>query len=410
MKKLSFLMLSSLLLNVWGSATVEVDLDDKDSPASPALTIGAVRKTGWNSTLPSVAKAFESIIAKKSFAPPEERASAVVLKQLETQLTAYHAKAAAPAMSAGQKAPKAPPVIQLRAVEAWPAAFVYDQGNLGSCTANSMAFILRYLSIRNSKTPYNFLTNPARLDISRLYQYFNTRYYEGILLERDQVSSDVGASMAGSILALDKYGCTPEVFSESLESVSGYNFAYRGWPYHIDEFATQPSPESYRRAFDPDYDGLNVGGVFAPSDRRMNQYSVVSKNIRYTGLVPSKYLNPNKVLTAPEKKAIVASFVMALSRNQPIYFGTAVDASFFNDQNGFIPTPNLATFSPIGGHAIVLVGYGPYNPNNSSQNYFKFINSWGSNWGQGGFGFFDEDYVANVGVFGSEAFAVDLPK
>jgi len=72
--------------------------------------------------------------------------------------------------------------------------------------------------------------------------------------------------------------------------------------------------------------------------------------------------------------------------------------------------PNLSTFSPIGGHAIVLVGYGPYNPNNYSKNYFKFINSWGPNWGQGGFGFFDEEYVANVNVFWSEAFAVDLIK
>lgn len=126
-------------------------------------------------------------------------------------------------------------------------------------------------------------------------------------------------------------------------------------------------------------------------------------------MIPSKYLKPG-LLTAAEKKAIVSSFVAALSKNQPIYFGTAVDASFFNDQKGFIPTPKLATFSPIGGHAIVLVGYGPYNPSNLSKNYFKFINSWGSNWGQSGFGFFDEEYVANVNVFGSEAFAVDLSK
>ncbi len=54
--------------------------------------------------------------------------------------------------------------------------------------------------------------------------------------------------------------------------------------------------------------------------------------------------------------------------------------------------------------------HGPYNSSNYSKNYFKFINSWGSNWGQGGFGFFDEEYVANVNVFGSEALAVDLPK
>ncbi len=364
MKKTSFLMLSSLLLNVWGSAAVEVDLGSKDAPESTADAMGVVRKTGCNPSHPSVAKAFETVLAKKIIPISKETTTTDALKRFETRLSAYHAQAAAASVVSkvgAPKAPKAAPVVQLLAVEAWPSTFVYDQRDLGSCTANSMAFILRYLSIRNSKNPYNFLANPARLDISRLYQYYNTRYYEGILIGRDQISSDVGASMIGSILALDKYGCTPEVFSESLESVLGCRFTYGGWPYNVEEFATQPSPESYRRAFDPDYDGLNAGVGFAPSDSRVNQYSVVSKNIRYTDLIPSKYLKPGKVLTAAEKKAIVSSFVAALSKNQPIYFGTAVDASFFNDQKGFVPTPNLATFSPIGGHAIVLVGYGPWS-------------------------------------------------
>lgn len=187
------------MLNVWGSAAVNVDLGEHVSPESHTHEMGVIRKTGCNPSHPNVAKAFEGIIANKTIPIHEDKTSANVMRRFEAQLGAYHAQVTAAPVVSKPGASKAPPVIQLLAVEAWPAAFVYDQGALGSCTANSMAFILRYLSIRNSKNPYNFLANPERLDISRLYQYYNTRYYEGILIGSDQISSDVGASMAGSI-------------------------------------------------------------------------------------------------------------------------------------------------------------------------------------------------------------------
>ncbi|MDP1975759.1 MAG: hypothetical protein Q8K37_07300, partial [Alphaproteobacteria bacterium] len=91
----------------------------------------------------------------------------------------------------------------------------YNQLNLGSCTANSLAFVMRYLSVLKSVNPAEFRKdkNPARLDISRLYQYWNTRYLEAKLMGYDPdgaVKVDNGGSMAGGILAADKYGVTPE--------------------------------------------------------------------------------------------------------------------------------------------------------------------------------------------------------
>jgi C1A family cysteine protease len=349
---------------------------------------------------PEVLQAAQEVIAKNSI-PPKPKTTA-------SRLASNAAKAAAKAPAK----PKAPQITQIANIDSWPTSLVYDQESLGSCTANSMGFILRYLTVRNSKTPTKFTPNPQRLDISRLYQYYNTRYYEGALMgnAEEEIANDTGASMAGSILALDKFGCTPETFAESLESVMGLKFNYAGCPYNIEDFTAQPSPEAYRRAFDPDYDGLNPGVGMSPSDSRVNLYATVSKSIKYADLVPSKYRNLRRALTTAEKTAVVSGFVSALSSNQPIYFGTAVDNSFFNDQNGFIPTPNLQTFSPAGGHAIALVGYGQYNSAALDKKYFKFINSWGPTWGQNGFGFLDEDYVANVNVFWTEAYAVDLPK
>ena len=67
-------------------------------------------------------------------------------------------------------------------------------------------------------------------------------------------------------------------------------------------------------------------------------------------------------------------------------------------------------FKPIGGHALAIVGHGLYNSKAPTQNYFKFLNSWGTSWGDSGFGYFPENYVANVNFFGISAYAVDLLK
>lgn len=402
MKKISILLLCSISLNVLTGAEIAPIPVEDPQQALPAEGVRvAVRKTGYHAPAPEVLLAAQQIVKQSQPRP----VTSTVAERLA-------AKAAARAAAKAPVKPKAPQITQIANIDSWPTSLVYNQENLGSCTANSMGFILRYLTVRNSKTPTKFSPNPQRLDISRLYQYYNTRFYEGALMgnAEEEIANDTGASMAGSILALDKFGCTPETFSESLESVLGLKFNYAGCPYIVEGFTTQPSPEAYRRAFDPDYDGLNPGMGMSPSDSRVNLYATISKSIKYADLVPSKYRNLSRALTPSEKSAIVSGFVKALSSNQPIYFGTAVDNSFFNDQNGFIPMPNLQTFSPIGGHAIALVGYGQYNPAALDKKYFKFINSWGSEWGQNGFGFFDEDYVANVNVFWTEAYAIDLPK
>ena len=74
---------------------------------------------------------------------------------------------------------------ELSRINGWPNELVYCQCNLGACSANAIAFCLRYLSIRNSKNPGDFLTNPERIDPSRLYIYYNARFLEGAIKDKN---------------------------------------------------------------------------------------------------------------------------------------------------------------------------------------------------------------------------------
>ncbi len=303
---------------------------------------------------------------------------------------------------------------ELENIRSWPKELVYDQSTIGSCTANSMAFILRFLSVMNSNDRADFLTNPARLDPARLFHYWNSRFYEGkIYGDVAATKKDAGASMAGAILAMDKYGCCPEVFTSSLETWKGTDlegtFKYGGLPYNVTAYTQQPTPEDYRFALDSDLDGINPGTVFAGSDTRTNPYASVAKNLQYQDL-SSMFRKPNQKTknTPGEAASAIMKMRAALAENKPVYIGLLLNRSFFKDKAGFIPTPSLKRFTPVGGHAIAIVGHGPYNSATPTKNYFKFINSWGPTWGDGGFGYLSDDYVGNINFFQIEAFAVSL--
>jgi len=89
---------------------------------------------------------------------------------------------------------------------------VYNQGNLGSCTANALCAVFAYES--------------AGFQGSRLFLYYNER-----VLEND-VPQDAGAFLSDGVKCLEKYGVCPE--SE--------------WPYVISKFAIKPSAVCYTDA------------------------------------------------------------------------------------------------------------------------------------------------------------------
>ena len=89
---------------------------------------------------------------------------------------------------------------------------VYDQGNLGSCTANALAAIFQYDA-------------PTFMG-SRLFLYYNERMLEY------STSYDAGATLSSGITCLKKYG----ICSETT------------WPYTISAFKTKPPTKCYTTA------------------------------------------------------------------------------------------------------------------------------------------------------------------
>lgn len=109
---------------------------------------------------------------------------------------------------------KLPPSADLRS----QCPPVYDQGQLGSCTANAIAAALEFDQSKQGLTPI-FVP-------SRLFIYYNERAMEGT------VSSDSGGQIRDGIKSVGKQGDCPEDL----------------WPYDISKFAVSPSQQCYQQA------------------------------------------------------------------------------------------------------------------------------------------------------------------
>lgn len=94
---------------------------------------------------------------------------------------------------------------------------VYDQGQLGSCTANAIGAAMQFEMMRQ---------NISSFVPSRLFIYYNERAMEGT------VNSDSGAQIRDGIKSVGKLGVCPEVM----------------WPYNIAHFTEKPSPDCYGAA------------------------------------------------------------------------------------------------------------------------------------------------------------------
>jgi hypothetical protein len=79
----------------------------------------------------------------------------------------------------------------------------------------------------------------------------------------------------------------------------------------------------------------------------------------------------------------------ALKQNGPVVAGITLFTGSTADEvskTGVIPIPNKKEHV-VGGHAIVIVGY------DDQARRVKFVNSWGKQWGERGFGFLPYEYV-----------------
>ena len=110
-----------------------------------------------------------------------------------------------------------PPVVDLRTTRLLDP--VYNQGELGSCSANAFAAAFNY-NLKTQNLP-SLIPNP-----SRLFLYYNERVME------NAVNDDSGAMLGDGCISLQKNG----ICSEKL------------WEYDISKFTIKPITDAYTEA------------------------------------------------------------------------------------------------------------------------------------------------------------------
>jgi len=174
---------------------------------------------------------------------------------------------------------------------------------------------------------------------SRLFIYYCTRQLMGTL------RSDSGVSNRDMLKALARYGWCDETLHP--------------------------------------YSDQNTGSISDPFRRIPSQTAFQSAAKRKIGLYQSVPQNLNTMLAC-------------LAGGDPFIAGFSVYSSLESKQvemTGIIPMPTRMD-SQRGGHDVLIVGY------NQTTQLFKLRNSWGTGWGQGGYGYIPFAYLTNPQLSG----------
>ena len=210
---------------------------------------------------------------------------------------------------------------------------IEDQGSLGSCTANAGVGLVEYFERR---------AFGKHVDASRLFLYKVTR-------NLSHLTGDTGAYLRTTMAALTLFGVPPTEY----------------WPYEADEFDTEPPAFCY--AFAQNYQAIQYFRLDPPGTRQ------------------------DLILTR------IKDFLAA---GLPSMFGFSVYSSIWEaEATGKIPFPTPGE-TLDGGHAVVAMGYDDNmkikNPNPGSaetKGAFLIRNSWGTEWGETGYGWLPYKYV-----------------
>ena len=175
---------------------------------------------------------------------------------------------------------------------------VYDQGQLGSCTANAIGAAHQFEQMRQD-------TKEAFAP-SRLFIYYNERLMEG------RVNEDAGATIRDGIKSVVKQGVCPETLPAGRPGQ---------WPYVAGRFATKPPKQCYAEAM----------------RHQVVSYRRLTQNLnQMKGCLASGY-----------------PFVFGFSVYESFESGAVA-------KTGKVPMPGSGE-TMIGGHAVMAVGYNDAN-------------------------------------------------
>ena len=216
---------------------------------------------------------------------------------------------------------------------------VRSQGSIGSCTGfSSIVGVLEY---------YFKNTNQDITQFSPLFQYKMTRNLMGL-------KGDTGASIRASMKSLAVYGAVPE----------------KDYPYTTDSTKFDLEPNENLKFLAQNFQALKYIRV---DQRNMTTTDIIKELRKYS------------------------------AANIPITFGFTVYNDSWRQANtigsgGAFPFPT-ANDTVAGGHAICIAGHSDTkvitNKTDGSKTTgaFLFKNSWGTQWGERGFGWLPYKYV-----------------
>lgn len=170
------------------------------------------------------------------------------------------------------------------------------------------------------------------IDASRLFNYKVARNMMGWV-------GDTGMYIRVSMQSLNVFGVPPE----------------RYWPHVVADFDQEPPAFVYS---------------YAQRFRAINYYRLDRSG------------RSGEELAAMVKRVLVYRY--------PVVFGFMVYS--YGNEDGEFPMPDPGQ-RPYGGHAVVAVGYDDTRVIGDSVGALKIRNSWGTDWGQDGYGWLPYDYV-----------------
>jgi len=231
---------------------------------------------------------------------------------------------------------------------------VENQGSLGSCSAHAGVGMIEYYERRS----FN-----KHIDGSRLFLYKVTR---NLMLE----TGDTGAFLRNVMGALALCGVPNEKY----------------WPYNVADFDKEPSAFVYSVA--DNYEALKY---FC--------HDPLPSATTFTSFRGSKKATKSKA--GSSQQDVLDSVKKYLAAGIPSMFGFWGFPSYKDsDVKGGIPYPCDGEKSEWG-HAIVAVGYDDAKKiknlkcGKTTTGALLFRNSWGTAWGDNGYGWLPYDYVLN---------------